>query len=377
MADIGRVSEDVASSSARSGRPALRVGIVGTGFIGSVHARAARLAGARLVGVAGSSAERARGALDSLGAEEAFGSAEDLISAVDVVHICTPNHLHAPLALKALDAGLAVVCEKPLATDAPTAALMAARAEETGAVATVPFVYRFHAMAREARAKVAAGELGQLSVVHGSYLQDWLVPPAEPNWRLDADIGGPSRAFADIGSHWFDLAEFVTGDRIATVSAQLAVVVPIRDGAQVRTEDVATVQFRTRRGAVGTMAVSQVSPGRKNRLFLEVSGDEASIAFDQEQPELLWVGRQQGSQLLMRDPATLSEAARRYSPLHAGHPQGFHDCFDAFVADTYAAIRGEHRDGLPTFADGSRAAQLCAAVLDSARSRAWVEVVDR
>jgi predicted dehydrogenase len=261
-----------------------------------------------------------------------------------------------------------------LATDTLTAALMAARAAEAEAVATVPFVYRFHAMAREARHMVAHGSIGRVSVIHGNYLQDWLVPQAESNWRVDADLGGPSRAFADIGSHWCDLAEFVTGDRITEVSAQTAVVVGERAGAQVRTEDVATIQFRTGRGALGTMTASQVSPGRKNRLYLEIAGDGASLAFDQEQPELLWVGRQEGSQLLTRDPATLSEAARRYSPLPAGHAQGFHDCFDAFVADTYAAIRHEHRDGLPTFADGARAAQICAAVLDSASARSWVEV---
>jgi predicted dehydrogenase len=161
---------------------------------------------------------------------------------------------------------------------------------------------------------------------------------------------------------------------ITAVSAQTAVVAGERAGTPVTTEDVATVQFKTRGGAVGALTVSQVSPGRKNRLHLEIAGDAASIAFDQEQPELLWVGREDGSQLLTRDPATLSEPARRYAPLPAGHPQGFHDCFDAFVADTYAAIGGEHRDGLPTFADGARAALLCAAVLDSARSGSWVEV---
>ncbi len=364
------------SAMAPSSEATLRVGVIGTGFMGAVHARSARQAGARLVGVAGSTTDRARAARAALGADRAFDSAEDLISSgtVDVVHICTPNNLHAALALKALDAGLAVVCEKPLATDAPTAALMAARAAETNLVATVPFVYRFHAMAREARARVASGGVGRVSVIHGSYLQDWLALPDEHNWRVDADLGGPSRAFADIGSHWFDLAEFVTADRIAAVSAQTAVVVPERAGAAVTTEDVATVQFRTRYGAIGTMVVSQVSPGRKNRLHLEIAGDQASVAFDQEQPELLWVGRRAGSELLLRDPATLSEAARRYSPLPAGHPQGLYECFDAFVADTYAAIGDDPRDGLPTFADGARAAQLCAAVLASAGDGTWVEV---
>ncbi|WP_406314334.1 Gfo/Idh/MocA family oxidoreductase [Streptosporangium sp. NBC_01639] len=368
MEEIGRNPTDVSQ---------LRVGIVGTGFIGGVHARAARLAGARIVGVAGSTPERAARAYAARLAERVFRSAEDLIESgeLDVLHVCTPNHLHASITIKALEAGLHVICEKPLATDFDTAALMAARAAQSARTATVPFVYRFHPMAREARQRVAEGHIGRVNLIHGSYLQDWLLSPDDDNWRVDPALGGPSRAFADIGSHWCDLAEFVTGDRIAAVSAQTAVAVPDRTKRpDVPTEDVATVQFRTVGGAVGTMAVSQVSPGRKNRLFLEISGSEASIAFDQEQPETLWLGHRQGSELLVRDPQTLSVPALRYSPLPAGHAQGYHDCFDAFTTDSYAAVRGERPEGLPTFDDGARAARICDSVLASARTRSWVEV---
>ncbi|RAY14548.1 gfo/Idh/MocA family oxidoreductase [Actinomadura craniellae] len=356
-------------------RETVRAGIIGTGFMGRVHARAARLAGARVTGVAGSGLAKAQQAAPLLGADQAYATGAELIESgdVDVVHICTPNHLHAPLALAALDRGLAVVCEKPLATDAATAALLADRA--AGAVATVPFVYRFHAMVREARQRVAAGDIGRISVIQGSYLQDWLLRPEDDNWRADPAVGGPSRTFADIGSHWCDLAEFVTGDRITAVSAQTAVVIDERaSNAPVLTEDVAIVQFRTAAGAVGTVTTSQVAPGRKNRLFLEISGAAASLAFDQEQPELLWLGRREGSSTLVRDPETLSAAARPYSPLPAGHAQGYHDCFDAFVADTYTALRGERPDGLPTFADGARAALICDAVLASAGTGRWTEV---
>ncbi|MFI6316704.1 Gfo/Idh/MocA family protein [Nonomuraea sp. NPDC050556] len=351
----------------------VRAGIIGTGFIAQVHARAARQAGAQLMGVAGTSVERARQAGEAMGAERAFGSADELIESglLDVLHICTPNHLHAPLTLKALAAGVAVICEKPLATDAQSAALMAGRAEEAGLVGTVPFVYRFHAMVREARARIA--EIGRVSLVQGSYLQDWLLEPADDNWRVDPELGGPGRAIGDIGSHWCDLAEFVTGDRIVTVNAQTAVVIADRaTNAPVLTEDVATIQFRTASGALGSVVVSQVAPGRKNRLFLEISGTSGSLAFDQENPEHLWLGGRSGSRALQRDPLTLSEAARPYSPLPAGHPQGFHDCFNAFVADSYAAIQGDHRDGLPTFEDGARAAVITDAVLESARTGGWV-----
>ncbi|MFB7513488.1 Gfo/Idh/MocA family protein [Streptomyces sp. NPDC056144] len=351
----------------------VRVGIVGTGFIGRIHARAARQAGARLVGVAGADLGSAEEGARALGAERAFASAAELIASglVDVLHVCTPNHLHAPIALAAIDAGLAVVCEKPLATDSATARTMAERAKEKEAVAAVPFVYRFHPMVREARARLAG--LGRVSLVQGSYLQDWLLESTDDNWRVDPALGGPGRTIGDIGSHWFDLVEFVTGDRITKLCAQTSVVVPHRVGSgPVLTEDLATVQFATASGALGSVAVSQVAPGRKNRLFLEVSAASGSLAFDQENPEQLWLGGRDGSRALVRDPLSLSDAARPYSPLPAGHPQGFHDCFDAFVADTYAAIGGEFRDGLPTFEDGARAAQLTDAALRSAHDGGWV-----
>ncbi|MFF3403629.1 Gfo/Idh/MocA family protein [Streptomyces sp. NPDC002659] len=351
----------------------VRVGIIGSGFIARIHARASRQAGARLAAVADVDEEAALQAGRRFGAERAFGSADALIESglVDVVHVCTPNHLHAPLALKAIEAGLAVICEKPLATDAPTAVLMAGRAREAGLVAAVPFAYRFHAMVREARARLA--DLGRVSLIQGSYLQDWLLKSSDDNWRVDPEKGGPGRTIGDIGSHWFDLIEFVTGDRITKLCAQTSVVVADRvHSGPVLTEDLATVQFATASGALGSVAVSQVAPGRKNRLFFEISGASGSFAFDQESPEQLWLGGREGSQLLVRDPMTLSEAAAPYSPLPAGHPQGFHDCFDAFVADTYATISGEHREGLPTFEDGARAALLTDAALRSAREGGWV-----
>ena len=307
---------------------------------------------------------------------------------MDVVHLCTPNHLHAPLARAALAAGKHVICEKPLALDASQAAELAAAAEAAGRVATVPFVYRYHPMALEARARIADGEIGALRLVHGGYLQDWLSTPEDDSWRVDPALGGASRAFADIGSHWCDLAEFVTGERIAAVCAQVATVVPERatgsghafgsaaDGARrpVTTEDLATVIFRTHSGVLGTLVVSQVSPGRKNHLHLEVAGERASVRFEQERPETLWVGRRERTEELWRDGTYLSPVAARRAVVPVGHPQGYLDCFDAFVADSYAAIAGEEPDGLPRFADGLRAARVTDAVLASAASGGWVDV---
>ncbi len=371
----------------------LRVAIAGMGFIGPVHLRAARLANAAIAGVAGQSAARARAAAKALGVDRVFESSEALAADpdVDVVHICTPNHLHAPLARLALEAGKHVVCEKPLATTARAAGELAELAARTGRIAAVPFVYRFHPVVREARARIARGDSGAVHLVHGTYLQDWLASPDDYNWRIDAVQGGPSRAFADIGSHWCDLVEFVTGHRIARLSARTITAFPERvvrsasaaafqrptgEGTRVRVEgeDAAVMMFETDGGAAGTLLVSQVSQGRKNRLWFEVDAAREAIAFDQEKPEELWIGSRDLQRTLLRDPAALSPEAARYATLPAGHAQGYGDAFNAFVADAYAAMRGQAPDGLPTFADGLRAARITEAVLASARDRSWRDV---
>jgi predicted dehydrogenase len=330
------------------------------------------------VGVSASTPQRAREAAARLRAERPFDSPEELVTAdgVDVVHICTPNHLHAPLAEAALHAGKHVVCEKPLATTAAAAERLVAEADRAGRVATVPFAYRYNPVVFEARARVAAGEIGDLRLVHGGYLQDWLASAEVDDWRVDPAQSGASRTFADIGSHWCDLMEFVCGRRIAAICAQTATVVGARAARPaVVTEDLATMLFRTEDGVVGTMVVSQVSPGRKNHLHLEVTGAEATLRFEQERPETLWVGRQQGTEIVWRDPHALRPPAARLATVPAGHAQGYAECFEAFVADTYAAIGGAEPDGLPRFADGARSARIVDAVVASARAgSAWVEL---
>jgi predicted dehydrogenase len=358
-----------------------RAGIVGAGgFIGGVHAHAVRAAGGVLARVAGSTPERAAAAADRLHAEHAAASAEELITAddVDVVHICTPNALHVPQAEMAFRAGKPVICEKPLATTVEEARRLTDAAEQSGLVATVPFIYRFYPTVREARARIAAGEAGPLWLLHGSYLQDWLASGDETNWRVDPTLGGSSRAFGDIGVHWCDLMEFVTGHRITRLTARTITAFPERrsrgETLAVETEDGATVLFETDRGACGSVVVSQVSPGRKNRLWFSFDGTTASYAFDQELPDALWVGGRGENRLVPRGPDTLSPPAAPYARLPAGHPQGYQDCFNAFVADAYAAVKGEQPDGLPTFRDGLRAALLTAAVVESAASQTWVKV---
>ena len=376
---VKKVTSPDAPTSGPTTPRTYRAAIIGTGFMGRVHSHAIRALGGEIVGVAGSSHAKAERFRASHGIARAHSDALELVHDpdVDVVHVCTPNHLHAPLTRAALAAGKHVVCEKPLATDAATARELTRSAREGERVAVVPFVYRFHPMAREARARVAAGSLGRVGLAHGGYLQDWFLSPEEDNWRVDPDIGGPTRAFGDIGSHWCDMLEFVTGDRVTAVSAQTSRITDSRGtdgGRSVTTEDLASFQFTTAGGAIGTAVISQVSPGRKNQLFLEVSGTEGSLRFDQERPETLWSGERARTGTVSRDDPGLSAEAARMVRLPVGHPQGYQDCFNALIADTAAAIAGHRPEGLPVFADGLRAAVLAEAVLLSARERRWVDV---
>jgi predicted dehydrogenase len=369
----------------------VRIGIVGAGFMGRVHADAARRCGARVVGVTASTPDRSIRAADDLGAELRFETAEAMVGSdeVDVVHVCTPAGSHASLVKQALAAGKHVVCEKPLATSAEEARQLTDAARDTGLVAAVPFVYRYHPLAWEAHEQVGSGRVGTVRLLHGSYLQDWLAGASDTDWRIDLLDGGPSRAFADVGSHWCDLAEWVSGHRITELSATVEITFPQRpaptsveltnpkarvDMMRVENEDIACLIFRTDRGAVGSLMVSQVSLGRKNRLWIEVDGSQGSLAFDQEKPEELWLGDRPRNQILLRDPKVLSLEAAGLATLPAGHSQGFADCFASFLTDVYNAIQGRRHRQFPTFDDASRSAQITEAVLASSLKRSWIDV---
>jgi predicted dehydrogenase len=355
-----------------------RVGIIGGGFMSVVHARAARSAGAHLVAVSSRTIAGARAARAALGAERASASVEELLrdDSIDVVHVCTPNETHAGIASAVLRAGKHVVCEKPLATSADEAERLADLAADSGLVASVPFVYRFHPMVREARARVRSGRTGRIFSISGSYLQDWLAAATDDDWRVDPRHGGPSRAFADIGSHLCDILEFVTGDRISRLCSQLRTVHADRSvNKGVTTEDLAAVLVEFESGAIGTLQVSQVALGHKNGLTFHIAGENETLAFDQETPDRLHIGSRDGFLVAPRSD-TLAPEAARYSVVPAGHPQGYQDAFNAFVADTYRAIAdfgAALPDGLPTFEDGVRAAVLTDAVLRSASVGGWVD----
>ena len=357
----------------------LRAGIIGAGFMAVVHARAIRNSGHELVGIASSSAETAATAAKKLQVPNVFSSWQELVASdlIDVVHICTPNELHSEIVIAAAKANKQIVCEKPISTSFEQALAIQEEVVKSGVGFAVPFAYRFYPAVREMRSRVQNGEAGPVHLMHGNYLQDWLAEPASTNWRVNSTTGGQSRAFADVGTHWCDLMEFVTGDQIVRLIANTAKAFEERGGVKVQTEDIATILFETKSGATGSLTVSQVSLGRKNQLLLEVDGSKASYTFNQEQPESLFIGGRTSNQIVMRGQESLeSDDARRLSHVPSGHPQGYQDAFNSFISDAYSGFQGAPREGTPGLDSGLRAAALIEAVLTSASQKAWVEVAE-
>jgi len=376
-----------------------RVGVVGTGFIGPVHVEALRRIGAEVVGLVGSSPEAARRKGEEIGVP-AYDSLDDLLDAPDLtsIHITTPNYLHAPIVEQVLAAGKHVVCEKPLAMNVAEGERLLRLAEEAGVVHAVNFNIRFYPLCQQARAMVRAGEIGRLYGIQGAYLQDWLLRGSDWNWRLEPELGGEMRAVADIGSHWLDLIEFIAGERVTRVLADFATLLPVRrkphrpldtfagkelapdeyEERPIRTEDRATVLLRFADSVPGVMTVSQVSAGHKNQLTFELNGADASLAWNSERPEELWIGRRERpSELLLRDPALLAPDVRATTSYPGGHAEGFPDTFKALYRAVYRTIvdgSPPAKPDYPTFGDGLRALRLGEAIAASARTQRWVEV---
>jgi predicted dehydrogenase len=372
----------------------LKAAVVGTGFIGVVHVDALRRLGVEVTGVAGSTPERAA----AKGIAPVYESYDALLAddRVDVVHLTTPNHLHHEQVKRALDAGKHVVCEKPLALTSDQSRELLQLARASGLVHCTNFNIRFYALVQEARARVRGGELGRLWSVHGGYLQDWLALPTDWNWRLEVERGGPLRAVADIGSHWLDLVQYVTGSRVVELLADLATAIPVRErpvgevetfaaaadvervSAPMSTEDFAHVLLRFDNGMRGSLVLSQVSIGRKNSLRFQVDGSQGALAWDAERNEELWIGhRDAANETLQRNPALMHETAAARTHLPVAHAEGFADTF----RELYRAVYSDVAQGAPspdadypTFYDRHAGNVLGDAVARSDSERRWVEV---
>jgi predicted dehydrogenase len=366
----------------------IKAAVVGTGFIGVVHVEALRRLGIEVTGIVGSTPERAAEKAQAQGLPAPYPSFEAMLAdpAVEVVHLTTPNHLHYEQVRATLAAGKHVVCEKPLAMDSTETAELLKLAEQSGLVHAVNFNIRFYPQCLEARERVRAGKIGDVRLISGGYLQDWLLWDTDWNWRLDPAAGGALRAVGDIGSHWLDLLQFVTGRYVEAVMADLTTFIAVRRqptgpvetfseanrgetvDTAMETEDAAGILLRLSGGARAVLTVSQVSAGRKNRLHWEIDGSSSSLAWSSESPEELWIGhRDEPNQLMLRERGD-------YPP---GHAQGFPDTFKDLYRAVYAAVAAggpPDETDYPTFSDGHDEAVIGDAIARSHAEQRWVTV---
>lgn len=380
----------------------INVGIIGTGFIGTAHIEALRrLGNVNIIAVCNSSQDIAEQHAAELYIPHAYSDVAEFLQhdGLDVVHNCTPNHLHAEINRQIINAGKHVFSEKPLSMTLDEAKELEALVEEVGVIHGVSFVYRQFAMVQQAASMIRHQQLGRLFSAQGSYLQDWMLEETDYNWRVDAEKGGASRTVADIGSHWCDTVQFVTGRKIVEVMADLAIVWPTRQASvtssstfgghdkhahyeprKVTTEDMGFILFRFDDGSKGSFSVSQVAAGRKNRLNFEINGSLSSLAWDQESPQYLWSGfRHQANQQLSDDPSLMNADIADRARFPGGHIEGWPDAFSAMMRQFYLAV-AEGKPPTPstahyaTFHDGAQIMAVVDAILQSHRQQAWVSV---
>jgi predicted dehydrogenase len=380
------------------------MGIVGAGFVGPHHVDAVRRLGfVDVVGVAGSSQASADKKAEALGARKAYGSYEALLNdpEIQVVHNATPNYLHYPVNAAAIAKGKHVVSDKPLAMTAAEAKKLLDQATKAGIVHAVTFNYRGNPLVQQARESIARGDIGKPHFLVGQYLQDWLLKDTDYSWRLEPDKGGASSALGDIGSHWCDLAQHMSGLRITHVLGDITTVIPKRkkplgsreafaaadanqkvEEVDIKVEDLASVLLRFDNGAKGAFSVGQVCAGHKNDLEIEICGSKASLKWRQEhQNELLIGHRDKPNEILQKDPSLVDDVARRYAHLPGGHQESWADAFANLMRDIYGFIAegkkasDPHPPAFATFEDGYRANCIVEAILQSAsKGSAWVKV---
>ena len=378
----------------------IQAGIIGTGFIGPAHVEALRRLGhVEVAAVAERDADLAEAKAQELTIPRSYGDYHELLANADiqVVHNCTPNHLHFEVNRDILAAGKHVVSEKPLAMNSTESRELVRLAEEAGVVHAIDFNYRYMPLVQQARLMCqATSDVGRLLAVHGSYLQDWLLQETDWNWRLVPEMSGDSRAVADVGSHWCDLIQFITGQKILKVMADLVTIHPVRKRPKVEvetyagkvlkpedledvaidTEDYGSILLEFDSGMHGVFTVNQCAAGRKNRLYFEIDGSNSALAWDQERPNELWIGRRDGpNQTLLKDPSLLYEKAREYAHYPGGHNEAYPDGPKNLFRNIYGFIAGVRPGGdFATFVDGHNEIAICDAVLKSNQAKRWVDV---
>ncbi len=386
--------------SKKLNKQTIGVGVAGTGFIGPAHVEGLRRNGIQVLGLAEQTREKAEQKAAEMGIPRIYDSLEAMLADpdIDIVHLATPNLLHHPHAKAALLAGKHVVCEKPLAMTSAQSAELVKLAVEKKLVNAVNFNIRMYPMVQQARSMVQSGEIGDLFILQGSYLQDWLLFPTDWNWRLEPELGGTLRAVGDIGSHWLDLMTFITGLRVEEVYADFQTFHKTRKkpakpvetftgkllqpsdyiDQPIYTEDYATILLNYENGVSGVVTVAQVCSGRKNRIYFEINGSKSSLVWDGERPNELWIGQRSGpNQVMLKDPSLLTPEARETAAYPGGHNEGFPDTFKQLYKKIYNYIfNGDfsRKPDFPTFADGHYEMVLCEAIERSAKEQAWVKI---
>jgi len=376
----------------------LGAAIIGLGFVGKAHLEALRRLGVPVRGVLGSSPERTQDATRELKLDRGHESLDELVhdSSVNVVHVCTPNHLHYEQTKALMTAGKHVICEKPLAMNTRESSALIDLAQNRKLVGGVAYNLRYYPLCHEARSIVQRGLIGEPRLIHGSFLQDWLLYPTDWNWRLQPELGGDMRAVADIGTHWMDLVTWITQKKVTEVCADLVTTNPVRkqprgrvqtfqraegatDDFKVTTDDYASILLRFEGNAHGVCTVSQVSAGRKTRLWFEIDGSEGSLSWNSEEPNTLWIGRRrEPNGEMIKDPSIMSPEARGYAAYPGGHAEGYPDTFVQLFKDFYRYVeKGDFNAArsFPTFETGHAEMQLCEAIAESARERRWISLL--
>jgi predicted dehydrogenase len=369
-----------------------KAAVIGLGFMGKVHCEnIRRLPYVKLQAIVTRNEDTLRRYQAMYHIPEAYTDWKDLLKSkgIDVVHNCTPNSLHYPINKAFLERGIAIISEKPLTVNLEEAKETVELAEKRGIFNAICFNYRFFPVVQEMKAMIGRGELGEVRIIQGGYLQDWLLYDTDYNWRVKPGTA-KTRTIADLGSHWIDLAQYLSGKRALQVMADLETFVKFRkrpkeegetfqleqpedyELIKIDTEDYGAVLIHFEGGARGNVRVSQVSPGRKNRLEIEICGSQRSLYWNLEEPNHLWIGCRDGPNLqLMDDPNLLS--SRKYSLYPGGHNEGWGDAQRVMLAHMYQAFR-EGSDDYPGWNDGLRAMQFEESAYRSSREGKWIEI---
>lgn len=377
---------------------AINVGVIGVGFIGKQHIEAIRrIPKTKIIGIVQDNYDLAKEIAGTYDIEHYYDNMEDLLKLenLDVVHICTPNYLHYPMAKKIIEAGINVFCEKPLSLTSSEAYELSELCKEHNVKSAVNLNYRGNVMVKEMSHRVRNGMIGKPLIGQAQYVQDWLMYDTDYDWHFNPDLVGPSRAVADIGTHLFDLIQYVYGEKIVKVFCELVIAYPYRKEREqlgetfslkygdviatkeVVNEDAAFLIVELESGVKVSMDISQITGGYKNAVELVVSGSQSSLTWNQEIADKLVVGkRDSGNEIIYADQKYVSKEVRDYISLPNGHAVGWADAFKNSIYSFYRSFESDEDNEHVDFTEGYYLMKLVEAALESNKIKGWVVVND-